>query len=109
MRDLLFKNLTSLGKKRRIISSSEVSDNQGIHSVIRRHFICIVKEVPAQSEELLQTVYVRKERNTQAAKERFLCRIKGSSYAESNGKLFLLLFTHSLNIELSAIPKVSLG
>jgi len=45
MRDLLFKNLTSTDKKRRIIASYETSDNQGVHSVIRRHFIYVIKEI----------------------------------------------------------------
>lgn len=108
MRDLLFKNLTSVDKKRRIISSSEVIDNQGVRSIIRRHFVCMIKEVKDnQTSRPLPNIYVFKERNTKEKKEKFLCRIKGSLYALSKDKLFLVLFAHSLKIHLTALPEDS--
>ncbi|MDD5431798.1 MAG: hypothetical protein PHO70_02280 [Candidatus Omnitrophica bacterium] len=103
MRDLLFKNLTSADKKKRIISSSEITDNQGIHSIIRRHFICMVREVVgAKLEKPLPYLYILKEHNTKERKEKFFCRIKSSTYVVSHGKLFLILFMHSLRINLSS-------
>jgi hypothetical protein len=106
MRDLLFKNLTSSDKKRRIIASSEIVDKQGIRSIIQRHFVCIVKELEDNdAERPLSHLYVIKERNTKEQKERFFCRIKGSIYAVSNGRLFLILFAHSLKINLLALPQ----
>ena len=102
MRDLLFKNLTSGDRKRRIIASSEIMDRGGVHSVIHRHVICLVKEVRcATIARPLPSVYLLKERNTQEQEERFLCRIKGSAYAVYNGKVYLLLFAHSLHIQLN--------
>lgn len=104
MRDLLFKNLTSSDRKRRIIASSEIVDKQGIRSIIRRHFVCIIKEIGHESlERPLPCLYVIKERNTREQKEKFFCRIKGSIYAISNGRIFLILFMHSLKINLAAI------
>ena len=82
MRDLLFKNLTSLEHKRKIIASSEISDKEGVHSVIRRHFIYMVKEVKSQElEKPLPYLYVEKIRNTKEQKQKFFCKIKGSVYA----------------------------
>jgi hypothetical protein len=101
MRDLLFKNLTSNDRKRRIIASSEIVDKQGVRSIIRRHFICMVKEIENnKGPKPLSQLYVLKEHNSRQQKERFYCRIKGSIWAVSKGRLFMLLFMHSLRINL---------
>jgi len=106
MRDLLFKNLTSNDRKKRIIASSEVVDKQGVRSIIHRHFICMVKEVKAeQVKKPLPYLYVLKEKNTKEHIEKFYCRIKGSVLAVSNNKLYLIIFTHSLKIHLAAIAQ----
>lgn len=105
MRDLLFKNLTSSDKRRKVIASSEIVDKQGVRSVIHRHFVCMVKEVNDSSlAQPRPSVYVIKEHNTREQKEKFFCKIKGSIYATSNDKLFLILFMHSLKINLVAAP-----
>jgi len=104
MRDLLFKNLTSPDKKRRVISSSEIAERAGTRSVIRRHFAYIVKELKEQAQEKSQPrIYILKERNNKEHKERFFCRIKGSIYAVKNHKLFLINYLHSLKIDLAAL------
>lgn len=106
MRDLLFKNLTSDDKKRRVIASCEVMDKAGVHSVIQRHFICIIKEIQDKKpQQPLSQIYVVKEKNTREQRERFSCRIKGSVCAASGERLFLILFMHSLKIDLTSIPK----
>jgi len=103
MRDLLFKNLTSQDKKRRIIVSSETVDKQGVRSIIRRHFVYIVKEIKDnQMHKPSPYLYILKERNTRGQREKFFCRIKSSMCAVNRGKLFLILFMHSLKITLIA-------
>lgn len=106
MRDLLFKNLTSNDKKKRIITSAEIVDRQGVRSTIRRHFVCVAKEMlDKKMEQPSPYLFVVKERNTKERREKFFCRVKGSIYAVCNGKLYLILFMHSLRICLEAIPK----
>ncbi|MCX5707332.1 MAG: hypothetical protein NTW13_06775 [Candidatus Omnitrophica bacterium] len=106
MRDLLFKNLTSSDRKRRVIASSEITDKQGVRSIIRRHFICMIKEVADEKmDRPLPHLYVLKEHNTREQKERFFCKIKGSICAIHKGRLFLITFMHSLKIDLVAIPQ----
>ncbi len=103
MRDLLFKNLTSDDKRRRIITSSEVVEKEGVRSVINRHFVCMVKEIKDNKVERQEPyVHVLKEHNSREQKERFFCKIKGSVCAVNSGKLFLILFVHSLKISLIA-------
>lgn len=107
MRDIVFKNLVSDQKKRRIISTSEVSDDKGIRSIIRRHFVYIVKQITNEQEQTPRPVpylYILKEHNNKEQKERFFCRIKGSMYTIFNGKPVLILFMHSLKITFKTLP-----
>lgn len=106
MRDLLFKNLTSADRKRKIISTSEIAEKQGIRSVIRRHFVCMVKEIKdAKVEKPSPYLYVLKVHNTKEHKEKFFCRIKGSVFVVLNHRLFIIMFMHSLRIDLAAISQ----
>lgn len=103
MRDLLFKNLTSIDRKKRVIVSSEIVDRQGVRSSIRRHFIYLIKEIKESNIERPKPyLYVLKVHNTKEQKERFFCKIKGSIYAVHKGKVFLIIFMHSLKIDLIA-------
>lgn len=109
MRELLFKNLTSLEKRRKIVASSEIVDNQGVRSIIRRHFVYVVKEIKdGWAQRPRPYLYVLREHNNKNQRERFFCRLKGSVYVVSNGRLFLILFMHSLKITLVAVPQQDL-
>ena len=105
MRDLLFKNLTSQDKRKRVIATSEITDKAGVRSIIRRHFVCLVKEMrDNKMEKPLPCVYVLRERNNKEQMEKFFCRIKGSVYVINNGRLFLIFYMHALKITLKAMP-----
>lgn len=106
MRDLVFKNLTSESKRRRVISSSEVANKEGVRSVIHRHFICVIKEIShKEMQRPVSYLHVLKEHNNKECRERFFCKIKGSVYAVNKDKLYLILFMHSLSISLTAVPQ----
>lgn len=108
MRDLLYKNLTSADRSKRIITSSEISDKEGIHSTVRRHFSYLIKEVKGgQIPKPLPYLYVLKKKNSKQKLERFFCKIKGSVLAQNQGKLLLIQFIHTLNVELSSTIKLS--
>lgn len=108
MRDLVFKNLTSSDKRRKILASSEIMDKEGVRCIIRRHFICLIKEINGpHPQRPLPYLYVLKERNSREQKEKFFCRIKGSVFAVNNSRLFLILFMHSLKINFTAIPNTA--
>ena len=105
MRNLLFKNQTSSDRKRRIIASSEQIDKGGAHTVIHRHFICLIREVKDLQTEQRPApyLYVVKERNTRKKIERFFCRLKGSMYVKGGLKVYLVVFSHSLKIHIRAV------
>lgn len=106
MRDIFIKNSTSSDKKKRKIASSEVVDKDGMRSIIHRHFVYMVKEVKDNAmENPLPYLYVLKEKQTFDNKEKFFCRIKGSMYAILEDKIFLILYMHSLKINLIAKTK----
>ncbi|MFA5115355.1 MAG: hypothetical protein WC469_04755 [Candidatus Omnitrophota bacterium] len=100
MREMVFRNLKSGG--RRIIATTETGEREGVHSSIRRHFIYIVKEVADTYRQPEPSVHILKEHNSRRQIERFCCRLKNSVYAKYNGKLYLILFMHSLSITLTA-------
>jgi len=106
MRDIVFKNLTSESRKRKVIASSEITDKEGVRSVIHRHFVCVVKEIHNQEmQKPVPYMHVLKEHNNKECRERFFCKIKGSVYAVNKDKLYLILFMHTLNITLTAMPQ----
>jgi hypothetical protein len=108
MRDLLYKNLTSPDRGRKIIASSEIADKEGVHSVVRRHFAYIIKPVPDADQVKPQPyLYVFKERNTKQKREHFFCKVKGSILAVNNGNIFQILFVHTLSVNLTASVKLT--
>jgi len=108
MRDLLFKNLTYVNRGRKIIASSEVSDKEGVHSIVRRHFAYIVKPVKGADENTPKPyLYILKERNSKQKREHFFCKMKGSILALNQGKLLQISFLHTLNVQLTASEKLS--
>ena len=108
MRDLLYKNLTSLDRGRKIIATSETSDKEGIHSVVHRHFAYIVKQVDNASVERPKPyLYILKEIDSKKKRERFFCKIKGSILAVNKGQILLVTFIHTLKVQLTASEKLS--
>lgn len=103
MRDLLYKNLTSACRGRKIITSAEIADKEGVHSVIRRHFTYFIKPLEQRChEKQAPYLYVLKEKNTKEKKERFFCKIKGSLIAQNHGKPLCISFIHTLTVQLTA-------
>ena len=108
MRDLLFKNLTSDNKKRKIILSSETSVKEGLRSRIERHFIWIIKEVPGQGIQAKpqSALYVLREKNNLGCSQKFVCRIKGGLYTVFNGRIFLIMYMQTLKIQLQDLTQL---
>ena len=109
MRDIVFKNISSPLKRRKILATTEVADKEGIHSIISRHFVYMAKEMSGgQLENKPRSyLYILKIKDTREHTEKFFCRIKGGMFVVIKGKLFLIYFMHSLKIILSAAPAVS--
>jgi hypothetical protein len=106
MRDLLFKNMTSTDRRRRVVACSEIVDKEGIRSIVRRHFVCLVREAfNGKVAKPAPFLHIVRERNSIEHREQFFCRLKGSVLAVSNERLYLITFVHSLKISMIAIPQ----
>lgn len=103
MKNLIFKNRISADRKKRLISSCEDTEVEGLHRFIRRHFVCIVKDIITKPREVPPQVYISKVSDRFRQKEHFFCRIKSRASITVNERLFLLLFSHSLIIDLSSM------
>ncbi|MGE5308563.1 MAG: hypothetical protein ACM3OC_05740 [Deltaproteobacteria bacterium] len=105
MRNLLFRNMTSGDRHRKVLSSSEIVDKDGVRTVVHRHFVYLVREMDKKPDEVEQPcLAVIKERNSREKFERFYCRMKGCMVVLNNGRLFKINFMHSLRICLASIP-----
>jgi hypothetical protein len=99
MRDMVFRNLTSQDRRKRLVQATEVADAQGIHSVIRRHFIYMVREVTHHSEvKPAPYLFAVRDRNSKELKERFFCKIKGATKVAVHEKIYMVYFIHTINI-----------
>lgn len=109
MRDLLFKNLTSTDKRKRVIASTEIAEQSGMLTKTTRHFIYLIKEVKQgqHTSQPLPYLYLLKEKNNQKHRQRFFCRLKGSILAATDKRLYLIYFVHSLKIDLKALSGVA--
>lgn len=104
MRDLVFKNLTSRDKSRKILLAKEIINEEGILTRIQKHLIYDIhelKENESQNKKIKNELFILKERNTKLKNESFFIKMKNSMYANSNNKVYLINFLHSLRIELS--------
>lgn len=108
MREILLRRQTSEDRKKRVIASYETINNPGVHTVIQRHFVCLVKEIKksASFTKPLPYLQIVKERNRKKQIEKFFCKIKGSMLTQNGNRLFLILFMHTLKIKVAAISKV---
>jgi hypothetical protein len=107
MRDLVFKNLTSLDKRRKVLWASETITEDGILTKIHKYLIFIVKE--SKKEDVRPTqqpeIYVIKHRDTHVKTEKLQIKMKGSIYCLSKQKYFYITFCHTLKIDLSPAPQ----
>lgn len=103
-REILFKNLSSLDRKRRVFSSSITNEGKDFVSTTQRKYVYLIKAVDNHSDELATHVFVRNEKDTSKHVHKFNCLIKGGFYASNTESLYLIRYAHSLQITLKANP-----
>jgi hypothetical protein len=83
-----------------------VFDSDGVRTIVRRHFIYIVRELEKQPINQKQPyLSILKTQDTKNKKQHFFCKLKGSVCASFNNKIYLIEFMHSLMINLTALPE----
>lgn len=104
MRDLVFKNLSSKDRSRKILFAKEIINEDGIHTRIQKHLIYDVHELVedySKDKEVKSELFITKEKNTKLKTESFFIKMKSGMYANCNERLFIINFLQSLRIELS--------
>ena len=105
MREILFKNLTSLKNRRRVISVWEKSESKQTMTRVHKAFIYrITQEVDTITDLPAPVFFIIKHFNTQTKEEKFSFRVKGVFYVVKNSGFLMVQFCHSLRIDI--IPKV---
>lgn len=109
MRDLVFKNLTSQDKKKRVLWASETIHEDGILTKIHKYLIYIIKEAENNETQNFNKpeIFVTKSRNSNEMTEKFQIKMKGRVLCVTNEKRFCVTFCHTLKIDLcpsNAVP-----
>ena len=108
MRDLVFKNLTSRDRSKKILLAKETIDEDGIHTRIQKHLIYNVEELSKdqpKDRKIESELFITKEKKTNMKTESFFIKMKSGMYANCNDKLFFVNFLQSLRIDLSPTVK----
>lgn len=108
MREILFKNLTSLKNKRRVIVVSEKAENKDVHTHVHKVFIYVVGKEVETVEDIPAPVFsIVKHYHTKTKEEKFSFRVKGMFYVIKDQSFLMVHFCHSLRIDISRKAKVS--
>ncbi|MBU4149809.1 MAG: hypothetical protein KKB52_05655 [Candidatus Omnitrophica bacterium] len=115
MRELVFKNLTSLDKKRRDLLISETVEKNGIRTITKRHSVYIIGDhkkvyndedlVPVNllhSNYNKRHVFIHKKKNTKLGKDSFICDVVGKFQAVVNDEIFSIVFKHTFEVDFIA-------
>jgi len=105
MRELLFKNMTSLKRRRKTFSVQETKQQKGLLTRINKRYIYIIKSVE-EAKQIVSTpqFYVFKEHDSKKQNEKLLFKVKGNFHIVNNQQAFLVYFCHSLRVALSNKP-----
>ena len=112
MRELVFKNLTSIDKKRRDLLISETVEHNGIRTITKRHSVYIIgshkkidmdngqAEIEAiQSNQNKRHVFIYKKKNTKQGKDSFVCDVIGRFDAVIKDELYSITFKHTFEMD----------
>lgn len=114
MRDILFKNLTSIDRHRRDIFLSESSVKNGVTTKTQKHFIYFIQNHEylkdpseleswvkkyAQKAPCLKSLSVLKSFNSKIGEEKFEVKIDGNLYVLREQDIFKVDFTQIFKID----------
>lgn len=109
MRDMVFKNLTSADKKKRVLWASETINEDGILTRIHKYLIYLIKEIPREEIQKNEKpeIFVTKYRSIKEKCEKLQIKMKGGLYCLSKEKCFHVAYCHTLRIDLSQSSEIA--
>ena len=116
MRELIFKNLTTLAAHKRDISVEEITERNGLVSSTKKRSMYFVRGThPVKSKEELEQWVTRRKKDPNLNKKFFhilrdysdkdkadklLCKMRGSFYVVSGAAVYDIVFVHAIKIEI---------
>jgi hypothetical protein len=109
MRDMVFKNLTSADKRKRVLWASETINEDGILTKIHKYLIYLIKEIAPDEIQKNEhpEIHVAKYRNTKEKTEKLHIKMKGGIYCMAKEKTFYVSYCHTLKIDLCKAPEIA--
>lgn len=117
MREVVFKNLTSVSSRKKDIFLKEVFERDGVIAKTERrcfYFIKDVKHLDGQEElqkwldsgksagrEDTRQFHIMKEHNDRLMEDKIICKVIGTFYAVMNGSIYTIGFMHSFKVRFS--------
>ncbi|MFA5142775.1 MAG: hypothetical protein WC522_01230 [Candidatus Omnitrophota bacterium] len=114
MREVVFKNLTSLSSRKKDIFLKEVFEKDGMIAKTERRCFYYIKEIKhLQSDAELQKwiadqgdasnlnrrqFHIMKEHNDSHLEDKIICKIVGTFYAVINRSVYTIGFMHSFKV-----------
>lgn len=104
MRELLYKNLTSVEKGRKILAVRDESQKNGFLTRTYKKFIYLIRDTGNLRAALVPpSFYILKIHDSKNYRERFIFKVKGNFYVVNNGQVRVVYFCHSFKIDLLQI------
>ena len=114
MREVVFKNLTSINSRKKDIFLKEVFEREGIVAKTERRCFYFIKNIKhLESDEELQNwlgsqgnsnmvnnrqFHILKEHNDIHLEDKIICKILGTFYAVINKSIYTIGFLHSFKV-----------
>jgi len=111
MREILFKNLTSVNRRKKDIVLKEVFEKDGVHARTERRCFYFIKAVAHLDENKdlqgwinshgnaakvnKRHFHIMKEHNDKMGEDKVICKIGGTFYAIINKSIYTIAFLHS--------------
>ena len=104
MKEIAFKNLTSVERKRKIISLREVTERDGCAISSQKTLVYIVSPQFGKIRNVERPEYhIGKSYDSVTKEERFSLRVKGTSYVVQESNFLKVDFCHSLKIDIKPL------
>ncbi len=101
MKEILFRNATSLAKRRKALSISEISEDKECKTFVRKSFIYLVTPQMRVEQTVPQPdIYIRKFTSAKTKEEKFSFRVKGYFYIAKDYCFLKVSFCHCLKINI---------
>lgn len=115
MREVIFKNLSSIASKKRDVFLKEIFEKDGVTAKTERRSFYFVKDIAPITEgadlnkfiesrnagdgaDGKRRFHIMKEHNDSSGLDKLICKIAGTFYAVANSRIFTIAFVHSFKV-----------